>query len=167
LSKKENANLELIKSINKTAGSHINQLEILSKKVFSIQDFLNSLQLKLDEEINQNTWIDRFEFLPPRRQITAPLAKREEQNALSVLARVSGRYLVKPEIQLYDLPEDDRKLALIEESGRIQESLTKAVSDIGQVVNVSKKTFSIEGKGDLYNRQFTHFEFDLELDLLR
>ena len=167
LSKKENANLELIKSINKTAGSHINQLEILSKKVFSIQDFLNSLQLKLDEEINQNTWIDRFEFLPPRRQITAPLAKREEQNALSVLARVSGRYLVKPDIQLYDLPEDGRKLALIEESGRIQESLTKAVSDIGQVVNVSKKTFSIEGKGDLYNRQFTHFEFDLELDLLR
>ena len=86
---------------------------------------------------------------------------------MSVLARVSGRYLVKPDIQLYDLPEDDRKLALIEESGRIQESLTKAVSDIGQVVNVSKKTFSIEGKGDLYNRQFTHFEFDLELDLLR
>ena len=62
-------------------------------------------------------------------------------------------------------PMDERKLLLIEESGRMQEELTQAISAIKQVVKINKKVFSIEGKGDLYNRQFTHFEFELVLDL--
>ncbi len=167
LSQKENANLELIKPINKTASSYINQLESLSKRVFSLQSFLNGLQVKLDAEINQNTWIDRLEFIPSDRLIPGSFENEADDKALHVLARISGRYLVKPNVQLHDLPEESRKLALIEESGQIQESLTKAVADIGQVLSVSKKTFSIEGRGDLYNRQFTHFEFDLRLDLLK
>ena len=62
------------------------------------------------------------------------------------------------------MTEENRRLALIDESGRMQ-SHSQAIASIEQVLHLSKKTFSIEGKGDLYNRQFTHFEFELELDL--
>ena len=47
----------------------------------------------------------------------------------------------------------------------MQEELTQAIAEIKQVVKINKKVFSIEGKGDLYKRQFTHFEFELVLDL--
>ena len=132
-----------------------------------MQKFLNDLQLKIDPRINQNTWIDTFELLSNNNQI--PLSKNNEDtpSRTNIIARISGRYLVQPSAQLNSLPEENRKLILIEESGLIQENLTRAIADIQQVVRVRKKTFSIEGKGDLYNRQFTHFEFDLELDLLR
>lgn len=161
---KENASLGLIKSINKAASSYINQLEGLSQKAFSLQEFLNSLQIKLDPKINQNTWIDTFEFIPSSSNLPAA---SDSKRKVGSSVRISGRYLVKPNELLNELPEEARRLALIEESGRIQEAITSAISEIERVINVSKKTFSIEGKGDLYARQFTHFQFDLELDLLK
>ena len=164
---KENANLDIIKVINKRAFSYINQLEILAHGGFSMQKFLNDLQLKIDPRINQNTWIDTFELLSNNNQIPLSKNSAELPSRTNIIARISGRYLVQPSAQLNSLPEENRKLILIEESGLIQENLTRAIADIQQVVRVRKKTFSIEGKGDLYNRQFTHFEFDLELDLLR
>ena len=78
---------------------------------------------------------------------------------------ITGRYLVKPNTEKASSSSDERRLLLIEESGRRQEELTQAVIGIKQVAKISRKVFSIEGKGDLYNRQFTHFEFDLVLDL--
>tara|TARA_B100002019_G_scaffold45312_1_gene38085 strand:- start:10072 stop:11823 length:1752 start_codon:yes stop_codon:yes gene_type:complete len=164
-SQKENSDLVLLKAINQIAAKHVTQLESLSKKAFSLQDLLNNLQLQFDPEINQNAWIDRFEFIPSERIPAGTTASNFMPRSTRKHARISGRYLVKPDEQLNDIAEDERRLALIEESGRIQESLTKAIASIDQVLKVSKKTFSIEGKGDLYNRQFTHFEFELELDL--
>ena len=165
--KKENENLEIIKAINKRASSYIHRLEMLAQRGFSLQKFLNDLQLKIDPRINQNTWIDTLELLSNNSQTTSLKSSENPPSRTMVIARISGRYLVQPANQLNSLPEDSRKLILIEESGQIQENLTRAIADIQQVVRVRKKTFSIEGKGDLYNRQFTHFEFDLELDLLR
>jgi hypothetical protein len=78
---------------------------------------------------------------------------------------LTGRYLVKANTKKSSSSTDERKLLLIEESGRMQEELTQAITGIKQVVKINKKVFSIEGKGDLYKRQFTHFEFELVLDL--
>ena len=164
-SQKENSDLVLLKSINQIAAKHVTQLDSLSKRAFSLQGLLNKLQLQFDPKINQNAWIDRFEFISPDRNPVGTNLRNFKSRSSHTLARITGRYLVKPDEQLNDMEEDNRRLALIEESGRIQETLTKAIASIDQVLKVSKKTFSIEGKGDLYNRQFTHFEFELELDL--
>ena len=165
--KTENESLDIIKAINKKAASYISRLETLANRGFSMQMLLNDLQLKIDPRINQNTWIDTFELLSNNNQIPSLKSSEEQLNKTNIVARISGRYLVQPSTQLNSLPEENRKLVLIEESGQIQENLTRSIAAINQVVRVRKKTFSIEGKGDLYNRQFTHFEFDLELDLLR
>ena len=160
LSLKENTDLDILKTVNKSARQQIVLLESLSKKVFFLQELLNNLQTKIGFRLNHNTWIDSFEFLiPPSASLTDP-----NNSNVKDIVRITGRYLVKPESTKKDQPEDNRRLSLIELSGEIQEFLSKSIASMPQVSNVRKKTFSIEGKGDLYNRQFTHFEFDLLLD---
>ena len=158
---KENSDLDTLKTVNKVASEQIFLLESLSTKVFFLQELLNELQSKIGFRLNHNTWIDSFEFLPSSSgSLTDPYTSNVKN-----IVRITGRYLVKPESPVKDQPEDNRRLALIEFSGEIQEFLSKSIASMPQVSNVRKKTFSIEGKGDLYNRQFTHFEFDLLLDI--
>jgi len=130
----------------------------------SVQEFLNSLQSVIDDPINENTWIDSVDFYIQKNPANSLSSHAKQDNQR---VRISGRYIVK--IESSDLPfnDDQKRLALIDSNGRKQESLTNSISNIKQVSKVFNKVFSTEGKGDLYNRQFTHFEFDLGLDLLR
>ena len=127
----------------------------------SVQEFLNSLQSVIDDPINENTWIDSVDFYIQKNPVISHL----NQNSQRV--KISGRYIVKIESSDLPLKDDQKRLALIDSNGRKQESLSNSISNIKQVSKVFNKVFSTEGKGDLYNRQFTHFEFDLGLDLLR
>ena len=81
------------------------------------------------------------------------------------VVNIVGRYLVKLTAENLDLTFEDRKDKLLENNGIRQESITNSFSEINGVGKIRKKVFSIEGKGDLYNRQFTHFEIELEIDL--
>jgi len=81
------------------------------------------------------------------------------------VVNIVGRYLVKLTAESKDLTVEDRKDKLLENNGIRQESITNSFSEINGVRKIRKKVFSIEGKGDLYNRQFTHFEIELEIDL--
>ena len=82
-----------------------------------MQKFLNDLQLKIDPGINQNTWIDTFELLSNNNQIPSSKNNEDTPSRTNITARISGRYLVQPSTQLNSLPEENRKLTLIEESG--------------------------------------------------
>ena len=82
-----------------------------------------------------------------------------------LIVNITGRYLVKLTDSKSKLSDDERKLALLEKNGLRQEELTGAFTKIKRIKKILRKVFSIEGKGDLYNRQFTHFEIELELDL--
>ena len=130
----------------------------------SVQEFLNSLQSVIDDPINENTWIDSVDFYIQKNPVIS-VSSHLNQNSQRV--KISGRYIVKIESSDLPLKDDQKRLALIDSNGRKQESLSNSISNIKQVSKVFNKVFSTEGKGDLYNRQFTHFEFDLGLDLLR
>lgn len=130
----------------------------------SVQEFLNSLQSVIDDPINENTWIDSVDFYIQKNPVIS-VSSHINQNSQRV--KISGRYIVKIEPTDLPLKDDQKRLALIDSNGRKQESLSNSISNIKQVSKVFNKVFSTEGKGDLYNRQFTHFEFDLGLDLLR
>jgi len=161
--KSANKNLDLLVEVCAIAGEHINTREKLSPHVYSVQKFLNSLQSVIDPNVSENTWIDSMQFVPNN---FLPTTQEIESGKIGTQnINLTGRYLVKANIKKPSSSTDERKLLLIEESGRMQEELTQAIAGIKQVVKINKKVFSIEGKGDLYNRQFTHFEFELVLDL--
>jgi len=160
--KSSNKNLGLFVEINRVLDHHLRKQENLSSNVFSLQKFLNELQAILHPDISENTWIDTMEFMPlTMSNNNGILSEKVDSQKL----KITGRYLVKLENSLNPSSIDDRKLLLIEESGRRQEKLTQAITEIDHVAKVNQKVFSIEGKGDLYKRQFTYFEFDLLLDL--
>ena len=161
--KSANKNLDLLAEVCAIAGRHITTREKLSPHVYSVQKFLNSLQAVIDSKVSENTWIDSMQFVPNN---VLPITQEIESGDIGTQnINLTGRYLVKTNIKKSSSSTDERKLLLIEESGRIQEDLTQAIAGIKQVVKINKKVFSIEGKGDLYKRQFTHFEFELVLDL--
>lgn len=71
-------------------------------------------------------------------------------------------------VELNDVNKIDpssRRNNLIDTNSLVQESLTQGITDIPQVASLTKTVFSTEGKGDLFNRYFTHFELELTLDL--
>ena len=49
---------------------------------------------------------------------------------------------------------------LIELNSQKQEALTQYLEALPFIKKVNKKTFSIEGKGDLFKRYFTHFKYE-------
>jgi len=163
--KSANKNLDLLAEVCAIAGQHINTREKLSPHVYSVQKFLNSLQTVIDPKVSENTWIDSMQFISNN---VLPITQEIELGEIGTQSvNLTGRYLVKADIKKSSSSTDERKLLLIEESGRMQEALTQAIAGIKQVVKINKKVFSIEGKGDLYKRQFTHFEFDLVLNLTK
>jgi len=161
--KSANKNLDLLAEVCAIADQHISSREKLSPHVYSVQKFLNSLQAVIDPKVSENTWIDSMQFVPNN---VLPITQEIESGQIGTQnINLTGRYLVKANTVKSSSSTDERKLLLIEESGRMQEELTQAITGIKQVVKINKKVFSIEGKGDLYKRQFTHFEFELVLDL--
>ena len=159
---KNNHHLIDLQKLNFLSAKFLINLCKSTNHTASVQEFLNSLQSVIDDPINENTWIDSVDFYvqkPP----AASLSSDVNQNSQRV--KISGRYIVKIEQTQSPLRDDQKRLALIDSNGKKQESLTNSISNIKQVSKVLNKVFSTEGKGDLYNRQFTHFEFDLNLDL--
>ena len=61
--------------------------------------------------------------------------------------------------------ESEKRDALIELDRQKKENLTAYFENIPHIEKIIKKSFSIEGKGDLFNRNFSHFEYDILLNL--
>jgi hypothetical protein len=64
------------------------------------------------------------------------------------------------------LKEDEKRDQLIELDRTKKEKLTAYFDDIPFIKKIKRKSFSIEGKGDLFNRFFSHYEYEIMLDLL-
>lgn len=156
------SSLETYENYNIKINEFLIQLDYLSKNLYSQTRFINSLQnLTQSDEIN-NIWIDSIKYLDHTKNlINAPVGTRD--TSAETLVKITGRYLV----ELNDVDKMDpnsRRNNLIDANSLIQESLTQGITDMLQVNSLTKKVFSTEGKGDLFNRYFTHFELELNLD---
>ncbi len=157
--------LSNLQRINRHSAEYLLAWERTSRRAFAQQSLLNSLQVAVDDPKNKNTWIDEISFYA-ETGTNHSLAQEEEVSGKRQFVRISGRYLVALEGAAKE-GDSDRRNLLIDSNGIKQESLTESFAALPQVLRVLNKVFSTEGKGDLYNRQFTHFEFDLEVDLAR
>jgi len=165
VSKSRNKTLNLLQEINRRASVRFSKLFKLSKQTTNIQQFINDLQSVFDRNVNDNAWIDELKFNTIKSSATNTSRNVGVQPADINVVNIVGRYLVKLTPETLDLTFEDRKDKLLENNGIRQESITNSFSEINGVKKIRKKVFSIEGKGDLYNRQFTHFEIELEIDL--
>ena len=136
---------------------------IFRQKSFScwvLQDFLNQLQSSLNHPDVSDTWFDELKF----DELTENAASKANRNSLgkkNVMFKVilSGRYLVRTMEEFSETDINEKRNHLIELNSKKQEALTQYLEALPFIKKVDKKTFSIEGKGDLFERYFTHFQY--------
>jgi type IV pilus assembly protein PilM len=136
---------------------------IFRQKSFScwvLQDFLNQLQSSLDHPDVSDTWFDELKF----DELAENQTTKNNRNSLAkknVMFKVilSGRYLVRAKEEFSESNISEKRNHLIELNSKKQEALTQYLEGLPFIEKVDKKTFSIEGKGDLFERYFTHFQY--------
>lgn len=138
--------------------------EIFREKSFScwlLQDFLNQLQSSLEHIDVSDAWFDelRFEEIP-KKGIVSSVNMRRLNKAKSFKIILSGRYLIRATETFEETETNQKRNHLIELNSQKQEALTQYLEALPFIKKVNKKTFSIEGKGDLFKRYFTHFKYE-------
>ena len=118
---------------------------------WAIQDIINYIQGIITEDEIGDIWLDSFS-----------LAKPKDLSYQNFILTISGRYLVRIDKKLKD---DQKRDQLIELDRTKKEKLTAYFNDIPFIKKIKRKSFSIEGKGDLFNRFFSHYEYEIILDL--
>lgn len=139
----------------------LNRNEIFHHKSLScwfIQDFLNQLQSSLDHPDVKDTWFDELYFEDKSMgKNPKNLKANTKQNSTRII--LVGRYLVRTTSVFSENQLDEKRNHLIELNSRKQEALTQYLETLPYIEKVDKKTFSIEGEGDLFKRSFTHFRY--------
>ena len=138
--------------------------QIFREKSFScwvIQDFLNQLQGSLDHADVSDAWFDELRFQEvsarSRENIIGTQFLKGKKRYKIIL---SGRNLVRIDETFKDSDANEKRNHLIELNSVKQEALTQYLEALPFIEKVAKKTFSIEGKGDLFKRYFTHFKYE-------
>jgi type IV pilus assembly protein PilM len=123
-----------------------------------IQDFLNQLQSSLDHPDVKDTWFDELYFEDKNTEKNSRNLKfNTKQNSTRII--LVGRYLVRTTSVFSENQLDEKRNHLIELNSKKQEALTQYLETLPYIEKVDKKTFSIEGEGDLFKRNFTHFRY--------
>ena len=125
-----------------------------------LQSFLNQLQSSLDHPEVSDAWFDelRFEEIPSKG--SGNVAYRQGTGGAQRFKIIlSGRYLVRTTEIFEESETNEKRNHLIELNSQKQEALTQYLEALPFIRKVDKKTFSIEGEGDLFKRYFTHFEY--------
>ena len=124
-----------------------------------IQETINFVQGIITQENIGDIWLDTFSLNKAEQPLYNSSSNSYSKDLLLV---ISGRYLVRLDENIDD---DQIQDALIELDRQKKENLTDYLSTIPYIDKIVKKTFSIEGKGDLFNRYFSHFEYEIKLKL--
>ncbi len=134
---------------------------------WQIHDLLNQLQGALDHPEVKDTWFDNFslQIIGPKESSRRGVQKTSEIDADRIDLKVSGRFLVRADNGDLEAGENEKRNALIDLNSKKQEALTAYLSEMKHVEKINRKVFSIEGKGDLFGKYFTHFEYEISTNL--
>ena len=139
-------NLKLLEQFNfKVSENQINLLKITDQNQL-MMEVLNFLQNVIEDPEIGDLWFDQLYFSS---------GGKSGNNKIKKLT-LSGRYLVRLEDAT---PPEKRTDSLIELNTIKQNLLNDKFKDSKRFNKIINKTFSTEGKGDLFNRHFSHFEY--------
>ena len=154
--------LEFHQKVNLKSRDYLNQFTQKSLQLYAQSRLINNLQNVTEKRGIENIWFDSLHTRDEDTGNTNLIPYGETE----VPIKVEGRYLVSPD-NYTDLTAEELRNILIDSNSKIQEILIDEITSIPQVVQVARKVFSTEGKGDLFERYFTHFEFEILIDLKR
>ena len=143
----------LVQGIN---NSHYPLIEKLNNS-WVIQDTINFVQGIITEKDIGDIWLDSFALNKPEKPSYGTSSNTINEK---LLLTITGRYLVRLDD---NIKSDQIQDTLIELDRQKKEFLTDYLSQIPHIDKIEKKTFSIEGKGDLFKRYFSHFEYQIKL----
>ena len=143
----------LVQGIN---NSHYPLIEKLNNS-WVIQDTINFVQGIITEKDIGDIWLDSFALNKPEKPSYGTSSSTTNEK---LLLTITGRYLVRLDD---NIKSDQIQDTLIELDRQKKEFLTNYLSQIPHIDKIEKKTFSIEGKGDLFKRYFSHFEYQIKL----
>ena len=151
----KNTNLNFITSLrSKIISWHQPFVHSLKTTALSIE-LINFTQGILENDEIGDIWIDNFSLDATTAPSTRDMIEKSSVHNFRLF--ISGRYLVRPNID--DSPDKNIRDILIDLDRVKKEALTDYLSDIPHIHKIERKSFSIEGKGDLFNRYFSHFEY--------
>ena len=132
-----------------------------AKTLWKLRVLLNHLQDSLEYEDISDTWFDEFR-ITGLDQDDQRMPSRSAQDSTPVL-KLSGRYLVRPTVES---SSDKAALRdnLIELNQKKQRALTTHLEDLPIIAELRSDVFKTSGKGDLENKYFTYFEFEIILN---
>jgi type IV pilus assembly protein PilM len=135
------------------------------KSCWQIHRLLNELQGTLNHPEVSDTWFDNFKLvITQKKQNQRAIGLNKSEKSI-VSLELSGRYLVRLSDEQLESDNLLKRDTLIDLNSKKQEALTNYVNRIPIVKKINRKIFSIEGKGDLFGRYFTHFEYIVATDL--
>ncbi len=126
---------------------------------WQIHVLLNELQGTLDHEDVKDTWFDDLKLSSQKEKVNSRRKFTEDTGRVQL--KLSGRYLVRATEEELSEEDSSKRNTLIDLNSKKQEALTRYLSNLTQVEKIDRKVFSIEGKGDLFGRYFTHFEYEI------
>jgi len=136
-----------------------------SRSLWKLRVLLNHLQNSLEYEDITDTWFDEFKIFSSSQargsQGGLRPTRTASQESIPIL-KLSGRYLVRPTV---DTSSDKSALKenLIELNQKKQRALTSHLQELPIIANLRSDVFKTSGKGDLENKYFTYFEFEIIL----
>jgi type IV pilus assembly protein PilM len=155
----KNTNLNFISSLHSKITSW-HQPFVHSLKTTALStELINFTQGILENDEIGDIWIDNFSLDAATALSTRDLNDRSSAHNFRLF--ISGRYLVRPNVD--GSPDKNIRDILIDLDRVKKEALTDYLSNIPHIHKIERKSFSIEGKGDLFNRYFSHFEYDILL----
>ena len=116
-------------------------------------ELLECMEKLFHETPGGDLWLDELETIT-----------KQNADKKTKYLKISGRYLVRLNEQENQLDEAEKINALIDLNTARQEALIETIKNLEIIDNITKKSFSTEGRGDLFNRFFTHFEFELKIN---
>ena len=145
----------------------LNEPFILEQRsCWRMTNLVNSMQEILLETDVKDTWYDQLNIY---KETSSSLGKRDLRstgvNKSAYKLKLTGRYLVRDEA-LDDIQKEGTssfREFLIDLNSKKQQALTEHLQKIPFISSVDEKVFSIDGKGDLFNRYFTHFSYEFTL----
>ncbi len=153
--------LDFLQYFTKQVHSRNQVYQQQAETLWKLRELLNHLQNSLEFEDISDTWFDEFKItgleLDEQRN---PL--RSAQDSTPVL-KLSGRYLVRPTVE----SSADRAALrdnLIELNQKKQRALTNHLENLPIIAELRSDVFKTSGKGDLENKYFTYFEFEIILN---
>ncbi len=154
--------LKFLQYFNKKIINRNGKFQELGASCWNTQNLLNLLQHSLSHDDVKDTWFDEFKIITPINATT----RFKETNAKRTvpILMLSGRYLVRPTVN----PKTVSKASLVDNLIQLNSSKQKALTDYLSknpiIKEVRKKNFQTKEKGDLFNRYYVYFEFEIILN---